>query len=55
MKTAIIRFALCASAVAILAGCASGPRQSNGLQWVVEQQAERSRLEAQGFPQYAHD
>ena len=55
MKTTIIRFALGAIAAAVLAGCASDPRQSKGLQWVVEQQAERTRLEAQGFPQYAYD
>ena len=27
-------------------------RYSQGLQWVVEQEAERQRLQAQGFPQY---
>jgi hypothetical protein len=55
MKTTLVRFALAAVALATLAGCASDPRQSKGLQWVVEQQSERDRLEAAGFPQYAHD
>ncbi len=55
MKTTFVRVLLAAVAPAILAGCASDPRRSQGLQWVVEQQAERTRLEAQGFPQYAHD
>lgn len=41
--------------VAVLAGCATDPRSAQGRNWVVEQQAERTRLEAQGFPQYAHD
>lgn len=41
-----------AAIVGVLAGCASDPRYSQGLQWVVEQEAERQRLQAQGFPQY---
>lgn len=55
MKTTLVRRVLLALALATLAGCASDPRRSTGLQWVVEQQAERDRLEAAGFPQYAHD
>jgi hypothetical protein len=46
---------LALAGVAVLAGCASDPRSAQGRNWVVEQQAERTRLEAQGFPQYAHD
>jgi hypothetical protein len=49
------RFVLLAVVVVNLAACASGPRQSQGVTWVVEQQAERARLQAQGFPQYALD
>ena len=33
------------------AGCASKPREDHGVQWVVESQAERDRLERAGFPQ----
>jgi hypothetical protein len=55
MKTILVRLALGALTLATLAGCASDPRHSKGLQWVVDQQSERERLEAQGFPQYAHD
>lgn len=39
-------------ALAVLAGCAAPPRQSQGLQWVLEQDAERKRLNDAGFPQY---
>jgi hypothetical protein len=39
-------------AAATLAGCASDPRYSQGLQWVQENAAEKQRLEASGFPQY---
>jgi hypothetical protein len=34
-------------------GCASDPRYKQGLEWVVSQQQERERLQAQGFPQYS--
>jgi hypothetical protein len=34
------------------AGCASDPRYKEGLNWVVSQEQERQRLQAQGFPQY---
>ena len=36
----------------VLAGCASDPRYSQGVDWVTAQEAERKRLEAAGFPQY---
>jgi type IV pilus biogenesis protein CpaD/CtpE len=55
MRFRIVRIVLAAVAAATLAGCASDPRRAEGLQWVVEQQQERDRLEAQGFPQYSYD
>ncbi len=55
MQSIFIRIALAAVAAAILGGCASDARNPKGLQWVVEQQQERDRLEAQGFPQYSYD
>lgn len=51
---AFVRILLVLTALGILAGCASDPRRANGLQWVTEQQAERARLQAQGFPQYSN-
>ncbi|MGH8681507.1 MAG: hypothetical protein ACREVS_10995 [Burkholderiales bacterium] len=49
-----IRAALAAVlAVVILAGCAGRP--SDGVDIVVWQEAERQRLQAEGFPQYNHD
>ena len=42
-----------ALAAAALAGCASDPRPSQGVQWVVDGAAERERLEKMGFPQYS--
>jgi len=51
----VLRLVLLAIVVTTLTACASGPRQSQGLSWVLEQQAERQRLQAQGFPQYALD
>lgn len=39
-------------ALLALAGCASGPRDSQGIEWVVSQEAERKRLNDAGFPQY---
>jgi hypothetical protein len=39
-------------ALLALAGCASDPRYKQGLGWVVSQEEERQRLQAQGFPQY---
>lgn len=35
-----------------LAGCASDPRYASGLDWVTGQASDRTRLEAQGFPQF---
>jgi hypothetical protein len=49
----LTRMLLAAIALAIFAGCAADPRSKVGLQWVVEQEQERQRLEAQGFPQYS--
>jgi hypothetical protein len=37
---------------AILAGCASDPRYAQGLEWVVWNEQEKARLQAQGFPQF---
>ncbi len=49
-----IRAALAAVlALFVLAGCAGRP--SEGVEIVVWQEAERQRLEAQGFPQYNFD
>jgi hypothetical protein len=51
-----IRAALAAALAAlVLAGCASDPRYNEGVAWVVWQEQERQRLQAQGFPQYNHD
>jgi hypothetical protein len=46
---------LALAGAALLAGCATDPRYAQGRTWVVEQEAERARLQAQGFPQYALD
>ena len=35
-----------------LAGCASGPPSGQAVKWVTENEAERARLTADGFPQY---
>lgn len=37
----------------VLAGCASDPRYAAGLEWVMSNEAEKKRLQAQGFPQYS--
>jgi hypothetical protein len=42
-------------ALGALAGCASDPRYSQGIAWVQWNEAEKARLQAQGFPQYNHD
>jgi hypothetical protein len=39
-------------ALIVLAGCASDPRYSQGVEWVVSQEAEKKRLDDAGFPQY---
>ena len=35
-----------------LAGCSSGPESGQAVKWVTENEAERARLTADGFPQY---
>jgi len=48
-----IRTALAAAlALLAVAGCASDPRYSQGLEWVLWQEAEKKRLDDAGFPQY---
>jgi len=47
------RILLIALALLAFAGCASDPRYKEGLSWVVWQEQERQRLQAQGFPQYS--
>jgi hypothetical protein len=42
-------------ALGALAGCTSDPRYSQGIAWVQWNEAEKARLQAQGFPQYNHD
>jgi outer membrane biogenesis lipoprotein LolB len=49
------RVLLALVALNVLAGCASDPRYSQGIEWVQWQEAERQRLQAAGFPQYNHD
>jgi hypothetical protein len=36
----------------LLAGCTSDPRYQQGLQWAIEAEEERARLDKMGFPQY---
>lgn len=54
-NSALARLWLALAGAALLGGCATDPRYAQGRAWVVEQQTERARLEAQGFPQYALD
>ena len=35
-----------------LAGCTSAPTQSQAVQWIEHNEAEKRRLEAAGFPQF---
>lgn len=35
-----------------LGACASDPRYKQGLEWVLSNEQDKKRLEAQGFPQY---
>lgn len=51
----LVRLMAAACATLILAGCASDPRYKEGLGWIQWQEAERARLQAQGFPQFNHD
>jgi hypothetical protein len=39
--------------LALLAGCGSDPRYAQGLEWVIWNEQEKARLQAQGFPQYS--
>ena len=53
MSSFLGRVLLMVLALLALAGCASDPRYKQGLSWVVSQEEERQRLQAQGFPQYS--
>jgi outer membrane murein-binding lipoprotein Lpp len=56
MRTATLtRLVMLVLTATVLAGCASDARRSQGVAWVEEQEAERRRLQAQGFPQYSLD
>ena len=50
--TSAVKAILAAVALGVLAGCASDPRYSQGLEWVQSNEAEKKRLQAAGFPQY---
>ncbi len=52
--TRLARTLLIGVLLAIVSGCASDPRYRMGVTWVEEQEAERRRLQAQGFPQYSY-
>ena len=43
---------LLASAAAALAACASGASGGQAAQWIMENEAEKQRLNDAGFPQY---
>jgi hypothetical protein len=45
-------FAGLALALVLVAGCASGPRYKQGLEWVQWNEEQKKSLEAAGFPQY---
>ncbi len=45
-------FALLLASALQLAGCASDPRYKQGVNWVMENEAQKARLNAMGFPQY---
>jgi uncharacterized lipoprotein len=47
-----VKAILATLALGVLAGCASDPRYSQGLEWVQANEAEKRRLQAAGFPQY---
>ena len=55
MPDVLGRILLLAFALLALAGCASDARYKSGQSWVVQQEQERQRLQAQGFPQYSCD
>ncbi len=46
------RILLVVLGVAVLAGCASSGSSSQGVKWAVENEQQKARLEAEGFPQY---
>jgi uncharacterized lipoprotein len=52
LSTPVVKAILAALALGVLAGCASDPRYSQGLEWVMSNEAEKRRLQAAGFPQY---
>jgi hypothetical protein len=55
MSSRIVRRAIISAALCVLlAGCASDPRFKEGVAWVEYNEAEKARLNAQGFPQYSH-
>jgi hypothetical protein len=47
-----LRLAGLALVLAVVAGCTSDPRYQQGLEWVQWNEAQKKRLEAEGFPQY---
>jgi uncharacterized lipoprotein len=55
LSRARLRAVLAVVALATLAGCASDPRYSQGVEWVQWNEQEKKRLQAAGFPQYNHD
>ena len=52
MVTSMKRLLLLTLLAAALAGCASDPRYKQGLEWVLWNEQEKKRLNAEGFPQY---
>jgi hypothetical protein len=52
LSTVVVKAILVTLAFGVLAGCASDPRYSQGLEWVMSNEAEKKRLQAAGFPQY---
>lgn len=46
------RILLVVLGVAVLAGCTSPGSSGQAVKWVVEDQEQKARLEAEGFPQY---
>lgn len=47
------RLVFLALAAATFAGCAADPRSSQGVQWFLENEAEKKRLNDAGFPQFS--
>jgi hypothetical protein len=48
-----MRLLLLLALVGGLSACASDPRFKEGVAWVTYNEAERARLQSQGFPQYS--